>query len=385
MIMKKISLSISTAVALALATSSVSAANYSVDGRGDAMGGVGVVSADFLSAPFYNPSLAALYRRDDNAGMIIPGVGVSYVDNGKMLADIKNAADAIDGNDPAQILSVYDDLVGDEIALDIGVVGAFAIPNQFVSMNVFGKVYTESYITADMAPSSVPDIDKLDQSLIKVMGIGVTELGVTFAKYYTLFGQHVSIGASPKIQRVYTVASHASFSNFGFGRITDSTSGETAFNLDLGAVWFYGPFRVGASAMNIMTRDIETAQETVSAGGRNVQIGDTYELRPNYTVGAGLVGDYYTFSVDYDLVTRKKFQGMSGDDSQMLRAGLEVDLMRQLQLRGGYYTNLAKENDEGTFTAGIGLSPLGIITMDIGASYTNANSMGVYVNFLGNY
>lgn len=381
--MKKISLS--TTIALALAAGSVNAANYSVDGRGDAMGGVGVVSADFLSAPFYNPSLTALYRRDDNAGMIIPGVGLTYTDNGKMLQDIKSAADAIDAGDPTEILSVYDKLVGDEIALDIGLTAAFAIPNQFVSMNVFGKIYTESYITADMAPSTVPDIDKLDQSLIKVMGIGVTELGVTFAKYYTLFGQHVSIGASPKIQRVYSVASHASFSNFGFGRITDSTDGETAFNLDLGAVWFYGPFRIGASAMNIMKRDIVTNQESVNVGGRVVEIGDTYEMRPNYTVGAGLVGDYYTFSVDYDLVKRDKFKGMSGDDSQMLRAGIEVDVMRQLQLRGGYYTNLAKENDEGTITAGIGLTPLGIITMDLGASYTNANSMGVYVNFLGSY
>lgn len=82
-------ISLSTTIALALAAGSVNAANYSVDGRGDAMGGVGVVSADFLSAPFYNPSLAALYRRDDNAGMIIPGVGLTYTDNGKMLQDIK--------------------------------------------------------------------------------------------------------------------------------------------------------------------------------------------------------------------------------------------------------------------------------------------------------
>ncbi|MBD1559075.1 conjugal transfer protein TraF [Vibrio sp. S9_S30] len=380
--MKKIGLS--TTIALAVATSSVNAANYSVDGRGDAMGGVGVVAADFLSAPFYNPSLAALYRRDDNAGMIIPGVGLTYTDNGKMFKDIKNAANAINSGNASEILSVYESLIGDEIALDIGLTAAFAIPNQFVSMNVFGKIYTESYITADMAPSSVPDIDKLDQSLIKVMGIGVTELGVTFAKYYTLFGQHVSVGASPKIQRVYSVASHASFSNFGFGRIADSTSGDTAFNLDLGAVWFYGPFRVGASAMNIIKRDIVTDKESVNIGGRVVELGDTYELRPNYTIGGGLVGDYYTFSIDYDLVKRNKFIGMNGDDSQMLRAGVEVDIMRQLQLRGGYYTNLAK-NDEGTITAGIGLTPLGIITMDLGASYTNANSMGLYINFLGNY
>ncbi len=373
---------------IALATTSTYAANYSVDGRGDAMGGVGVVSADFLSAPFYNPSLVALYRRDDNAGMIVPGVGLTYTDNGKMLEDIKNAASILDSGstNPTEILSAIDSLEGDEISLDIGLTAAFSIPNQFISMNVFGKVYTESYITADMAPNSTPILDRLDESLIKVMGIGVTEVGITLAKYYTLFGQHVSFGASPKIQRIYSVASHTSLTNFGFGQIADSTSGDTSFNLDLGAVWFYGPFRVGASAMNIINRDIVTKKENVNLGSRGiVQVGDTYELRPNYSIGAGLVGDYYSISVDYDLISRNKFKRLKGDDSKILRIGFEVDVMRQLQLRGGYYTNLATENNEGTYTAGIGLSPLGIITMDIGASYSNPNSMGAYINFLGNY
>jgi predicted Na+-dependent transporter len=51
------------ATSIALASLPATAANYAIEARGDAMGGVGVVSANFLTAPFYNPALVAIYRR----------------------------------------------------------------------------------------------------------------------------------------------------------------------------------------------------------------------------------------------------------------------------------------------------------------------------------
>ncbi|MDN3680706.1 conjugal transfer protein TraF [Vibrio tapetis subsp. quintayensis] len=369
--MNKIGLSAS--IVIALTATSVSAANYSVDGRGDAMGGTGVVSADFLTAPFYNPALAALYRRNDNAGMILPGIGLTYTDQGDMVKTIGEAADV--GSDPVKAQEVLDKLDKGELSFDIGAVAAFAIPNSFVSMNVFGKAYTESYVTANIATGGTPDLD-LANSNTQILSAGITELGMTFAKYYTVFGQHMSFGVSPKIQRVYTLLDQKSFDDFNFSSIFDSLSGETSFNMDAGAVWFYGPYRVGFSAMNIMSREIET--NTIGTSSYK------YQLTPNYTIGAGLVGDYFALSVDYDLVEREKFVGVN-DNEQMLRVGIEGDIMRQMQLRAGYYTNLARADDDGTITAGIGLSPLNIITLDIGASYTNKDSMGVYINFLSNY
>lgn len=49
------------------------------------MGGVGVVSANYLTAPFYNPALVAIYRRNDDAGMILPSVGFTYNDPDKLV------------------------------------------------------------------------------------------------------------------------------------------------------------------------------------------------------------------------------------------------------------------------------------------------------------
>ncbi len=69
----------------------------------------------------------------------------------------------------------------------------------------------------------------------------------------------------------------------------------------------------------------------------------------------------------------------------MIRVGGEIDILRQLKLRAGWKRNLAYDDLDDTLTAGIGLSPLNLFQLDIGASYTNENSMGAYVNFLTSY
>lgn len=56
-----------------------------------------------------------------------------------------------------------------------------------------------------------------------------------------------------------------------------------------------------------------------------------------------------------------------------------------MALRAGYMKNLARSNDEGTITAGIGLSPLKLFELDIAAQYTNENAMGASINFLATY
>ena len=61
---------------------------YAIEARGDAMGGVGVVSANYLTAPFYNPALVAIYRRNDDAGMILPSFGITYNDPDQLVDGI---------------------------------------------------------------------------------------------------------------------------------------------------------------------------------------------------------------------------------------------------------------------------------------------------------
>ncbi len=363
--------------AVAMSIGSAHAANYAIEARGDAMGGVGVVSANFLTAPFYNPALTAIYRRSDDVGMITPSIGFNYTEIGNFVDDLEFAQDVVKKGDAANAQKAIDQLNGDSLNLDIGGVVAFAIPNRYVAANVFGKLYTESHATAELGSGSTP-IEQAENSRVRAVSIGVAEAGISLAKYQTFLGQHLSFGVTPKLQRIYTYVYEADIKNYDLKDLRDNSRGETMFNMDAGFLWFYGPIRAGISAKNLISRDIQTQ----NIPGTNVSY--AYEMAPQYTVGAGIVADYFTLSVDYDLKEEERYLGFD-DNTQMLRVGTELDLMRQLKLRAGWKKNLAYDDSDSTVTAGIGLSPLNLFQLDVGASYTNENSMGAYINFLTSY
>ena len=362
---------------LAIAATSSYAANYAVEARGDAMGGVGVVSANFLTAPFYNPALTAIYRRNDDMGMITPSIGFNYTDTGNFVDGLDQAQKLMKapGND-AQLSKTMNDLKGQSLNVELGGVVAFAIPNQYIAANAFAKLYTESFASANISEGSGSVYVDAANSSVEAVSIGVAEAGMSLAKYQTFLGQHISFGITPKMQRIYTYVYNANLSNYDLKDLRENGQAETMFNMDAGFLWFHGPFRVGISATNLVSRDIET--KTINNKSY------AYEMAPQYTVGAGIVADYFTLSVDYDLREEERFTNFD-DNQQMIRVGGEIDILRQLKLRAGWNKNLAYENSDDTYTAGIGLSPLNLFQMDIGASYTNENSMGGYVNFLTSY
>ncbi|MFA0568400.1 conjugal transfer protein TraF [Vibrio gallaecicus] len=374
------------AASISLASLPLSAANYAIEARGDAMGGVGVVSANFLTAPFYNPALTAIYRRNDDVGMITPSFGISYNDPDSLVDDIDSVLGA---SSPADITNALNDLNGDKLKLEIGGVVAFAIPNQFIAANAFGKAYTESFVTPEVYTASGTALTNAELTAIKAVSIGVTEVGISLAKYQTFMGQHISFGISPKLQRIYTYNYIASVNDYDLSDVRENDSADTQFNMDAGALWFFGPFRVGFAATNLVSRDIDTkyVEKTLTATDTTtttVTAQHSYSMGPVYTVGAGIVSDYFTISVDYDLNEAEKFSSFD-DNEQMIRIGTEIDLMRQLKLRGGYYQNLAYSDSEGTITAGVGISPLNLFQLDISANYTNENAMGASINFLASY
>ncbi|MDE1222542.1 conjugal transfer protein TraF [Vibrio aestuarianus] len=375
---------------IALTPSLAVAANYAIEARGDAMGGVGVVSANFLTAPFYNPALVAIYRRNDDAGMILPSIGISYNDEDKMVDDLDSISSMLDNKNYQDLQKTLDNLEGDSLKAEIGGVVAFAIPNQFIAANLFAKAYTETFVTPDIYTGGSTSVENAELSAVNAVSVGVTEIGLSLAKYQTFLGQHIAFGVTPKLQRIYTYVYSASVTDYDIKDVRDSSQGETMFNLDAGALWFYGPLRIGFSATNLIKRDINTQSYTktltskTSGQTRDINLGYAYQMRPLYTVGIGLVADYATLSVDYDLNEEKRYTNFE-DNTQMIRIGGEIDILRQLKLRAGYNKNLAYDNLDGTITAGIGISPLNLFQLDLGASYTNENAMGAYINFLASY
>ncbi len=366
-------------------------ANYAIEARGDAMGGVGVVSGNFLTGPFYNPALVAIYRRNDDVGMILPSIGLSYNDPNDLVTDLDKVSEIIKRGSESNLGELNKSLTamqGNVLNAELGGVVAFAIPNQFISANVFGKAYTESFVsplidnTACTESDFSCQLDRAKKSSVNAVSVGITELGITLAKYQTFLGQHIAFGITPKLQRVYTYVYEASLNSYDIKDLRDNGNGETIFNMDAGALWFYGPIRIGFAANNLISREIKTKTITSAVSGNPISY--SYDMKPQYTVGAGIVADYFTLSVDYDLNEEERYKDFK-DNTQMIRVGGEIDIMRQLKLRAGYNKNLAYDNTEGTVTAGIGLSPLNLFQLDLGASYTNENAMGAYINFLASY
>ncbi|MGP8306770.1 conjugal transfer protein TraF [Vibrio sp. YIC-376] len=366
---------LATTIAASLFSNVSSAATYTIEARSDAMGGVGTVSASYLTAPFFNPALAAIYRRNDDAGMIVPSFGFSFDDQDDLIDEIDRISKLTDVN---EIEIAMDAIRNQKVDFDLGGVVAVGIPNKFLSATVYGKLYTESFVQPKIDTTG---FNPLNDSYVQGVSIGVVEAGISLAKYTNYLNQHLSFGITPKLQRIYTYSYATSFNNFDATDLRENETAETMFNLDAGALWFYGPYRLGISAKNLIGRDVET--KAIQYNGNPIQAYQ-YSMRPVYTVGAGIVADYFSVSIDYDLNEEKRFSSFD-DNTQMIRAGLEFDILRQLALRAGYMKNLARSNDEGTLTAGIGLSPLNLIELDIAARYTNENAMGASINFLATY
>jgi hypothetical protein len=373
--MNKLRLSI--AVALALSSTFSVAGSYGVEARGSAMGGTGVVAASYLTAPFYNPALTAIYRRNDDAGMLLPSLGLVYNDEDKLIDSIDTLTSI---TSDAEAQAALDSMTGSDARLEFGGAVAFGIPNPYLAMNIFGKSYMEAFVAPNVATGGSGLVNAAN-SYFEVASVAVTEAGISIAKYQTVLGQHMSFGISPKLQRVYSYAYAANAQNFDIYNILENDNAETTFNIDAGTMWFYGPVRIGVSGTNLISRDIES--ESVTTTGSTTKT-FTYKIQPQYTVGAGLVFDYFTISADYDLTEDTRFDDFE-DNTQWLRAGFELDIMRQLQIRGGYKRNMAYSDSEDTITAGVGLSPLGLFEMDVTVSYTNPDAMGGYINFLTTY
>ena len=382
--MNKIRLSI--AAALTLSSTFSVAGSYGVEARGSGMGGTGVVAATYLTAPFYNPALTAIYRRNDDFGMLLPSVGVVYDNDDGLVDKTLNLADLIPTADDATLQAALDDMDANELRLELGGAIAFGIPNPYLSMTAFGKAYYESFFTPNIATGGSGSANA-SESHIEVASVGVLEAGVSIARYSNVLGQHMSFGLSPKIQRVESYAYAVSVSDYATESLLDITdvleneNADSMFNLDVGVLWFYGPLRVGVAGTNLFSREIESKSVTTTDTVTKTFV---YKIQPQYTVGVGLVFDYFTLSADYDINEDTRFEGFE-DNTQWFRAGVEIDLLRQIQLRGGFKKNLAYDDSVNTFTAGVGISPLGLFELDVSASYTSVDSKALYVNFLTTY
>lgn len=389
--MKINKLTVVVSVALSGAGFNALAGTNLADARSVAMGGTGVASADFLTSSFHNPALGAVYRNEDDFGVLLPGVGASLNDSDDVLDTIDDAGDIYDNNKTmfdtgnqaantdgqAESLSALMDKLEnkDPVFVNVAAGAAIAIPTQYVSVNLFADGYADvaaiSDIASKVAGYSASDVSQVksrfEDSEVGLAGIIATEVGIALSKQFDIYGQAVSFGVSPKVQQFQSYASTANLSDFDLDDFDENKTTTNAFNMDLGAVWTSGYWRAAVAVKDIIAKDIKTKTAAY-----------TYQVAPKVTVGGAFVSDYFVASVDADVTKEERFTNIA-DDTQYIRFGIEGNAWGWAQLRAGYAYDM-EGNAEDTITAGIGISPFDVVSFDVAGSYASDTSLGASAN-----
>ncbi|HCJ7271992.1 TPA: conjugal transfer protein TraF [Vibrio cholerae] len=372
------------AVVMAMAfSSSALASNLLMDARGAGMGNTGVSTADYLLAPYYNPALTAVYRKNDSFGILLPSIGLRAEDKDESLKTIDDLQDSIEQFERAGVgaatqenvdqLNRYLDQLADDkpLAVTAGIGIAVALPLDSVSLNFFTRGYAEVIAKANVAAKSGNSANEVktryESSDVDLTAFGYTEVGLAVGKQVVLGGQTVALGVTPKVQQLRTYQDNASVKSFDLDDYDKSEVKDNAFNLDMGAVWLIDQYRVGIVAKDLFAKDIQTQN-------RN----NTYKLDTQIAVSGSYVSDFFIAAVDLDLTKQRRFNG-DNDDTQFMRFGVEGNAWGWAQLRAGYEVDLQNSLDN-SVSVGLGVSPWDVVSLDLAGSYAGDNQFGLSAN-----
>ncbi len=375
--MHKISI-LALSVSSLLFTAHVNAAGQVADARGNAMGNTGVASADYLTAPFYNPALGASFKENDDFAIFIPAISVSASDTDDSLTTIDDLQTVIEeyensGSSSAELLNNIDEylnqLDGNQpLTVTAGVGFALALPAKVVSSNLFARGYAEIIAATDISQDTDKE-ERYKNSNIDMLAFNYIELGLSLAKEFTIAEEKLSFGITPKYQKMATYAQRVTVADFDITDYDESEITKNAFNLDLGAIWYRDDFRLGLAVKDLFSQEIEAQDNALS---------DTYKLDTQVTLGLAYASEYVTAAIDAELTKQTRFQGLD-DDTQFVRFGVEGNAWGWAQLRAGYEMDLQNTLDN-SITAGVGISPFDVVSLDIAGSYAGDNQFGASAN-----
>ncbi|MBL0710092.1 MAG: conjugal transfer protein TraF, partial [Colwellia sp.] len=263
---------------------------HSFDARSTGMGGIGVSSADYLTAAFHNPALVAKFNEDDDVGLLLPYIGAQAQDPEELVDQLDDFSDLYDKYDESdnpiylpKIIESLEEMQGDTTYLQAGVGGSIAIPNTVLSVSVYTKAYADGFIVADIHDNDLNYLSYVDpnydlQSQAVGLGVSIVEAGVAMAKSFKFDTDTLYIGVTPKYQNVTTINYVVSVDDYDFDDVDDDRyqTDESNVNVDIGVAYAMGEnFVFGFVGKNL----IEQSYDTVS----NANIQATYVVNPVYT------------------------------------------------------------------------------------------------------
>ncbi|MCE9679253.1 conjugal transfer protein TraF [Shewanella sp. AS1] len=328
------------------------------EARSDAMGGVGVASSNPEGAAFINPALLAIHAPDQRGGvMMLPVLG----------AEVSNLSDFQDQFDETQ--ATYDDLdvailtgnvneidslrtqlIQDLQGLDnqmafgnLGMGLSLVLPTKKMPIALFYKTYIDAVGVADVAQTDIDDLQNIDpnnppalrdlDSQGVVLAGAVSDFGVALSFPLSIVNMPISVGVSPKLQRIDTYNYVISANNFDYSDFDDDKyrNSDNAFNLDIGlAMQPVEGMTLGLSGRNLISHNVDT----VVSDGRSF----TYHTEARYTAGIAYEWGIFNVASDLDLSTNESFDVLG--QTQYWRFGGEMKPMDWVALRLGYRLDL---------------------------------------------
>ena len=205
------------------------------------------------------------------------------------------------------------------------------------------------------------------QSELSSSAVDISELSLMGAKTLSLAGfDDVHLGAALKFQTIELIDYRRSLPDFEGDDIIDDSDNSrehSNLNVDLGIYKSFGVFSGAAMVRNLIPR---------SFSGPN----HSYSMRPEIEVAGGADFGLLKAEAGIDLTPAKGYGDL--EDTQFMRIGAEVGLRRVGQLRAGYRIDML-DNVAPVFTAGIGISPMGVVNLDLAVMTGEGDTFGAAV------
>ena len=382
----------SLVVAVALATTASLAHAEVYDARAMGRGGVGLTMGEYNQA-IQNPALLNRFDANDEFSFGL-NVGAFASDEDGMIDDVDTIGDDLDdleecgqtnpgscSPEPLKAsLAGLDQKVGQ---IGLGAALMIGVPNNTLPAALVVRGYADAgvqfrYDNGDNAVlddiangtnnndnngDGQTDQDDL-QSAVQASAIGVSELGLMFAREMEGF----ELGATVKYQKIELFDNVLKVSDFEGDDVIDEENNykeHTSLNVDLGLLQSFGAddqFTYAVTVENLIPQDFKGAT------------GSTFSMNPVPVAAVGYHSGWIKAEASMDLNDRGGY-GLLGS-RKFARAGVELSAGRHAHLRLGYSKDLNNEVSS-LMTVGLGITPWDRANLDLAVQQGEGETYGV--------
>ncbi|MFW5830096.1 MAG: conjugal transfer protein TraF [Planctomycetota bacterium] len=242
-----------------------------------------------------------------------------------------------------------------------------------------GNAVDNGNVPTFIVDQTITELENLAEQVDGVGGGGpldenrtaVTALGLAYVEVPVTYGyainEHVAIGGSVKYMQGRQYATTIRIFDEDLDQVVEDSEEyheeSTAFGVDLGVMARMPNFQAGIVARNVNSPTFDGFTFTDPFGNPE-QVPDR-ELDPTISIGgAWIPSSQMTVEVGLDVTAQDSLY--ENYETQMVRAGVEFDLLHFLALRGGIMNNLSESDVGPIVTAGFGLN-LWLLRFDLAA------------------